>query len=990
MNKILKYILIGAGSLLGLTIASAAVLALTFDPNDYKPLIVKLVQEKKQRTLNIEGDIKLAFWPKLGADLGRVSLSEHNGTQQFAAIDSARVYVALLPLLDRQLVVDTVRVDGVRANLIRYQDGTTNIDDLLKQEEESEEIKFDIDGVLVSNAALDFTDEMGGRRFAISGMQLETGHVAKNQPIELQTSFAIKGGAPALDARVKFQGTLLADAEQKRYGVQGLDLALDGDVAVLKQASISLAGDVDARPELMEFSVDGLRLAMKGQLAGKALEAELDAPSLTARNDQVSGKQATLKLTQKQGDDSVTARMVIADLKGSPKAFQSSGIDGEISGKQGARSLSGKFSSPFSGNLETLVFDLPRLAGNIDVKDPALPGGAMKASFNVVAHAAVKQEKADVRLDANIDGSRLNGKVAVAGFAKPAVDFDLTADRLDLNKILGQPKAEARKEPAGKPADLSALKDVRATGSLNVGAITYDKYRIANLAMGVKADGSALTVSPLSLRLDDSQIKGSLGIRNFARPLYVFDLDIDRIDADRYVAQDTATAKPKQARPLDLSALKALNSEGSLRIGSLKYGKIQSSNIRIDLKADGEKLQLDPLSAKVDDSQLRASLGITRFHDPVYRFSVDVDRLDADRYISKGESTAPKGGGDTPIDLSALKTLNASGEARLGWLKLANVKTSNVNLGLKAEGGVVQLAPFAANLYQGSMAGSLKVDARATPSIAFRQQMDGIQIGPLLVDAIQNDMLEGKGDLKLDITTQGNTVGALKKALNGTAALNLADGAVKGIDIAGTIREVKGKLNVLQGQGSLGADQKKRTDFSEMSASFNIKNGVAHNDDLSMKSPLFRITGSGDIDIGNETLNYLAKPTVVATLKGQGGADLGALNGVTIPVRVTGTFAAPRYGMDFAAIGAALAKSQLLEKAGGSKGEAVQKLLGGDQAGALEGLLGGKQKSAPAEPAPAPAEPAAEQPATEPAPAPKKELTPEEKAKKKLNQLLGL
>ena len=992
MNKTLKIILIGVGGVLGLLVVSATVLALTFDPNDYKPLIVKLVQEKKQRTLNIEGDIKLAFWPKLGADLGKVSLSEHNGTQEFAAIDSARVFVAVLPLLRKQLVVDTVRVDGVRANIVRYQDGTTNIDDLLQQEEESEEIKFDIDGIKVSGGALNLTDEMGDRHFAISDLELETGHVAKNQPIDLQASFAAKGDKPMLAAKVEFKGTLLADTVNKQYGVKGLDLALDGDVAMLKGATISLAGDLDAKPELMEFNVADFKLLLKAAMGGKAFEVELDAPGMTARNDQVSSQQATLKLTQIQGDDRLSANLVISDLKGSPKAFQSSGINGEISGKQGARSLAGKLSSPFSGNLETLVFDLPKLVGAVDVKDPALPGGAMKASFAVNAHADLKQEKADVKLDANIDGSRLNGKLALAGFDKPAVNFDLNADRLDLNKILGQPKPDAKKEAGGKPADLSALKDVLAQGSLNVGAIAYDKYRISNLAMTIKADGKTLMVSPLSLKLDDSQIKGALGIRNFARPLYVFDLDIDRVDADRYVAGDAA-AKPKQdkpgpGKPLDLPALKALNSEGSLRIGKLKYGKVQSSNIRINLKADGEKLQLDPLSAKVDDSQVRASLGITRFADPVYRFSVDIDRLDADRYISKSEPAAAKSGGDTPIDLSALKKLNASGEARLGWLKLANVKTSNVNIGLKAEGGVAQLAPFSANLYQGSMAGNLRVDARATPSISFKQAMNNIQIGPLLVDAIQNDMLEGKGDLKLDITTQGASVTALKKALNGTAALNLADGAVKGIDIAGTIREVKGKLNVLKGQSILGADQKKKTDFSEMSATFHIKNGVAHNDDLAMKAPLFRITGSGDIDIGNETLNYLAKPTVVSTLKGQGGSDLSALNGVTIPVRVTGTFAAPRYGMDFAAIGAALAKSQLLEKAGGSKGEAVQKLLGGDQAGALEGLLGGKQKSAPAEPPAAPAESTAEQPA--PAPEPKKELTPEEQARKKLNKLLGL
>lgn len=1004
MNKLLKYILIGLGGLVGLLVVGAVVLTLTFDPNDYKPLIVQAVKDKKQRTLNIEGDIKLAFWPKLGADLGRITLSEHNSDKVFASMESAKVFVAVMPLLRKELVVDTVRIDGVQATLVRNQDGTTNIDDLLSQdEEESEEIRFDIDGVRISNSALAVNDEMGGRHLAVSELQLQTGHVAKNQPIDLETEFKVKADNPTLDARVEFKGTLLADAEHKQYGVKGLALAVQGDVTSLKAADIKLSGDVDARPEPLEFTVDDLKLALTADMDGQALRLELDAPSLAARQDEVSGKKATVRLSRSQGKDTFEADLVLADLKGSPKAFQSSGISGTISGRQGERSLSGKFSSPFVGDLENMVFDLAKLAGSVDIKDPALPRGAAKVAFGVNAHADVKNEQARVGLDADIDGARLKGNVAVAGFGKPNVKFDLTADKLDLNKLLGSGQARAKPERAGasadKPADLSALQDVLAEGKLNIGEILYDKYRIANLAMALKADGKALTVSPLSAKFDDSQIKGIVGIRNFERALYVFDLDIDRIDADRYVASEAggkeAAKTGKEAdKPLDLSALKALNAEGELRIGSLKYGDINSSNIRINLKADGEKLRVDPFAAKVDDSQVKASVGITRFSSPVFAFDVDIDKLDADRYVTKDEAapkqakTEPGAGDDTPLDLSALKSLNASGEARLGWLKVANVKTSNVRLTLKAENGVVNLSPFSANLYQGSTAGSLSVDARATPAIAFKQDMKGISIGPLLQDAINNDMLDGKGNLSADIKTQGATVGALKKGLNGTAALNLADGAIKGFDLAGTLRGAQSKLNVLKGESSLGADQSKKTDFSEMAASFTIRNGVAHNEDLAIKSPLFRITGSGDIDIGNEKLNYLAKPTVVATLKGQGGADLGQLNGITVPVKVTGSFSAPKFGPDLAAIGTALAQKQLLDKVGGDKAAPLKQLMEGDKAGALESLIGGKKAPAPA-PAPtegaAPAEtaPAPAEPAPAPAQEPKQE-TLEDQLKKKL------
>ena len=75
-----------------------------------------------------------------------------------------------------------------------------------------------------------------------------------------------------------------------------------------------------------------------------------------------------------------------------------------------------------------------------------------------------------------------------------------------------------------------------------------------------------------------------------------------------------------------------------------------------------------------------------------------------------------------------------------------------------------------------------------------------------------------------------------------------------------------------------------------MTASFAIKNGVAHNEDLDVKAPLFRIGGKGDIDIGNRRSTTSTKATVVATTKGQGGKDLEQLAGLTVPVHLAGPF----------------------------------------------------------------------------------------------------
>ncbi|TFW72307.1 AsmA family protein [Methylotenera oryzisoli] len=862
MKKLLKYGLYGAAGVVALLVLAVAIISATFNPNDYKPLIIKLVQEKKQRTLNIEGDIKLAFWPKIGADLGKLSISEHNSEQTFASIQGAKVALALLPLLKKELVVDTVYIDGAQANIIKYKDGTNNFDDLLsKDEEESEQIKFDVDGVKVTNSAINYTDEGTGAKYALSKFNLTSGHIALAEPIDLATDFSATANQPALAANVKLKGTFLADPEAKHFAAKNLDASIKGDVLGGKDVAITLSGDVDAKPETREFLVDSLKLALAGQFDGAKVTLDLNAPALVAQKDEVTSKKITVSLSQEKASDNFKANLILADIKGSPKALQSSGISGDITGTQGKRSINGKFSSPFQGNLESLIFDLPKFAGNIDIKDPAIPNGSAKVSFDLSLHADAKQEQVHSKFLMNVDNTKLNGNVALANFKKPNIQFNLTADALDLNKLLGPSKPKKAEPASQKPADMSALANLLLDGKINIGQISYDKYRLSGLNVNVKADGQKLALSGLNVKFDESQIKGSLGISQFHKPLYTFDLDIDQLNLDKYII---ASDKPVETKantgdaPLDLSALKALNANGSIRIGNLRYGKTKASNVRVDLKA-------------------------------------------AD--------------------------------------------------------GVATIAPLSANLYQGSMNGSLRVDARSTPSIAFKQDMKGIAIGPLLVDAINNDMLDGKGTLSVDVTAAGNTVGAMKKALNGTSSLQLADGAIKGIDIAGTIRNAKSKINIFKDKNSIGADQTQKTDFSELTASFNIKNGVAHNEDLAMKAPILRLAkgdSRGDVDIANETINYLAKPTIVKSLKGQGGAELDSLAGVSIPVKVTGTFSAPKYGIDFAALGTAIAKSNLIDKVGGDKAGAVKALVGdGNKVDALKGLL---DKNKPADSATAPAD----------------------------------
>lgn len=782
MPRLVKIIAITLGALLALALGMAGIVTATFNPNDYKPLLIKLVQQKKQRTLTVPGAIKLTFFPRIGADLGRLSLSEHGSAAQFAAVDSARVSLQLLPLLKKQLVVDRVEISGIQANITRFKDGSFNFDDLLSKEEDSSQpIKLDVDSISVSNASVSFDDRQQERKIAITRLNLDSGKIASGVPSQLTLAADISGSNPAMDAKLSIKTGFTIDLEQKHYLFKGLDAAIKGQLADFRELDIKAAGNADLKPAVMQFALDGITFSASGKRAAQAIEARLNAPKLTISERSVSGDK----------------------------------LSGQAKLTEGARTISADFSAPsFTGSPQ--AFRLPSLALDVSVKD--------------------------ARLDAR---ARVRGSVAG-----------------DLKQLL----------------------------------FSSPQLR---LALEGKQGGSAIngTLStPLSANLKTQRIELSQIAAAFALP------------------------NPRG---------------GTLRLAA-------NGNAALDL---GQQTVSSALKGTLDDSSFDAKLGLHTFAAPAYDFNLGIDRIDADRYQAKPAAPPQQQTGaatEAPIDLSGLKSLNANGSLSVGTLKVAGLQMNNVRLALHAGNGKLDVNPLSAKLYGGSLSGALSANASNTPRITVKQTLTGIRLGALLKDAIKKDPIDGTGNVQLDITTQGASIGQMKKALAGSARLDLRDGAVRGINLAQVIREGKARIGILKAgaapQSGTGSASEK-TDFSELSGSFRIANGVAHNEDLSVKSPLFRLGGTGDINLGADRLDYLVKATIVSTLQGQGGPELQSLKGVTIPVKLSGPFSTIGWKIDFEHMVGDLAKQKIEQKKEEVKTKVEEKLKDALK-GQLKGLFG--------------------------------------------------
>ncbi|HEX5477060.1 MAG TPA: AsmA family protein, partial [Burkholderiales bacterium] len=240
--KILKYLWILAG-LAVLAIAAVVIFALSFDPNRYKPQIEQLVKERTGRTLKLQGAIKVAIFPSLGADVAKATLSERAPGQEFLSLDSAHASVALLPLLRGEVIVDKIRVSGLHAHVVKDKKGDYNFDDLLQAGSKGQKapapaqeskggtpggVQFDIAGFSMDHASISYEDLGTGKALSLTDVKLATGRIAEQADGKLEFAANVKGRDPVLEAHIDLGAGYHVDLPAQSYALSAVDGAVQG------------------------------------------------------------------------------------------------------------------------------------------------------------------------------------------------------------------------------------------------------------------------------------------------------------------------------------------------------------------------------------------------------------------------------------------------------------------------------------------------------------------------------------------------------------------------------------------------------------------------------------------------------------------------------------------------------------------------------------------------------------------------------------------
>lgn len=334
--------------------------------------------------------------------------------------------------------------------------------------------------------------------------------------------------------------------------------------------------------------------------------------------------------------------------------------------------------------------------------------------------------------------------------------------------------------------------------------------------------------------------------------------------------------------------------------------------------AEQDAISFDETSFMLDQSSGQAKGRVTLKGKPSVTADLKLRTLVLDPYLNASGAGAPTpsaggdgsasprqsgGWSDAPIDFAGLRAVDVDFSVSSEEIIWNKIQIGQSTLHASIKNGVLSAELERLGLYGGTAAGEVTLDGTsASPELKAQFSMQDLDAFPVLRDVADFNWIEGTTFMTLDVTSAGASQRQLIQSLNGTARFEFADGAIRGINLPKMVRGLS--VETLLGWQSTTSE---KTDFSTLAASFQIANGVATTNDLSLVGPLVRMTGGGTTNMPERTLDWRVEPKIVPSLEGQAPAPRAKgtdkkMAGLGVPIIAKGPWDNPNIYPDIAGI----------------------------------------------------------------------------------------
>lgn len=877
----MKRLLIGAGVAAALLASAAVIVPLVLPKDAIKARVAQEVEAATGWRLRMDGDVSISLLPQLHLSADDVGLAGEAGAQgvEFARASSISFELGWGALFGGPIQVTGIALDKPGFNLLVDREGRTSWAPRQPMKRiEGVFTQFDSGGgeqaaapaapepaaqQIAADAPQEARDLRALTRIGFDDVQIRDGLItyADERSGTRQELSGINGRLtiPALDRTADLDVSAVWN---------GQSLVVDGQVAtpmklaagepadidlMLKAGGVSVVvdGTLGLSPLAVDLAVDGKAASMAAimALAGKSGAGDSGELSLAGR---VAGNAE--KITLQDGAAAVGALKLAltldADLTGKAPLIagriQSSG--GSLQDGLRLANLSFPATGEFGTDLRFSATgaDAASLLGSLDISGQVAVSGGTVTGLDL-ASAFGGDESAN-----QIAG--INAKLTFAGLDKPVTASGGLSWRGEAFALKGSAS------PALMLAGLPAPLDIRLEGAK--GAAGFEGS--ASLSGGV--DGSVF-VETKSLRNLMSWLGRPLAPGAGLGPFRV---------AGVFAAGDNSVSFRNTAFTLD-----AISGSGE---GTLAFGAVPKLTASLAL----ESLPLDPY------------LG-TGPAQPAAGARAGASSGAAATGGAGGKQA--KGWSNAPVDFGGLAALDADLTLTARSISWDKIKFGESLLKVTIADGVLNADLQQVSLYGGSGKGTLTVEGgNRQPQIRSAFSLSGVSARNLLTDATGIAWLDGTGALSYDVNTRGSSEAELIGNLGGEAKLDVINGAILGVNLPDMVSNLAART--LQGWQKTG---EARTDFTTLTASFQISNGVAINQDLALAGPLIQMTGSGSTDMPARTLDWRVEPQIVPTLQGiapvpRAKGEAKTMAGLGVPVVIQGSWDKPQIYPDIQGI----------------------------------------------------------------------------------------
>lgn len=349
-------------------------------------------------------------------------------------------------------------------------------------------------------------------------------------------------------------------------------------------------------------------------------------------------------------------------------------------------------------------------------------------------------------------------------------------------------------------------------------------------------------------------------------------------------------------------------------------GTGQSASLKGKLRVRDGKNTISDAAFRLDQNTYHGQAELTFEDRPYIAANLTAGALDLKAYTAdeNGGTTSGSGGGSggssggsgsgwskEPIRISGLDAVDADVHLRAKSVDLGVSQLGRTDVTMRLREGTLYMALNQVNAFQGVITGN--VSFRGGAGVAFNSDITAksVQLEPLLGRLLNIHRLTGTGNTTLKMRGTGGSLYDIMHSLSGNGTVRVDEGSFKGIDLAAMMRNLKSAFGGFQGA----------TEFSVLTGTFTMKDGVLQNVDLNLVTPLFKAAGQGRVNVGDQTMNYRVTPTALPE-----DAKF------SVPILISGPWSNLRFAPDLKGLVNLFAQKELNLKKDELKSKAEEKL----------------------------------------------------------------